>query len=219
MIQVSSGHRSNPRSSRNTPFLKGLLAGLVLGVGLSAGVALYITRMPSPFVAHSTQSSTAPDKPIAEMPDVSRQGLMNPSPVTPGSASIPFNIDLVRPEGTTSPTDLATFQAPATPSTTSEPGSAPKSSESTTTVTYFVQTGAFSKESEAENQRANLALMGVDATVLSPEVGDKPLYRVRVGPIVSVDEVRTLVATLKNNGITTNIIKLNSIKPKDAVSR
>ncbi len=61
--------------------------------------------------------------------------------------------------------------------------------------------------------------MGVDATVLSPEVGDKPLYRVRVGPIVSVDEVRTLVATLKNNGITTNIIKLNSIKPKDAVSR
>ncbi len=211
MTQASSGHRSNPRPSRNTPFLKGLLVGLVLGVALSAGVALYITRMPSPFVAHSTQSSTAPDKPIAEMPDVSRQGLMNPSPVTSGAASIPFNIDLGRTEGTTSPAaDLAPFQAPATPSTASEP---------MTTVTYFVQTGAFSKESEAENQRANLALMGVDATVLSPEVGDKPLYRVRVGPIVSVDEVRTLVATLKNNGITTNIIKLNSIKPKDAVSR
>ncbi|MDE2260364.1 MAG: SPOR domain-containing protein [Betaproteobacteria bacterium] len=218
MTQVSSGHRSNPRPSRNAPFLKGLLVGLVLGVALSAGVALYITRMPSPFVAHSTQSSTAPDKPIAEMPDVSRQGLMNPSPVASGAASIPSNIDLGRTGGTTSPTDLP-FQTPATPSTASEPGPTPNLPEPTTTVTYFVQTGAFSKESEAENQRANLALMGVDATVLSPEVGDKPLYRVRVGPIVSVDEVRTLVATLKNNGITTNIIKLNSIKPKNAVSR
>jgi cell division protein FtsN len=86
-------------------------------------------------------------------------------------------------------------------------------------VTYFVQTGAFAKESEADNQRANLALMGVDATVLSPEAGDKSLYRVRVGPIVSVDEVRTLVATLKNNGISTNIIKVSSVKPKDATSR
>ena len=219
MTQVSSGHRSNPRTPGNAPFLKGLLVGLVLGVALSAGVALYITRMPSPFVAHSTQSSTAPDKPIAEMPDVSRQGLMNPSPVTSGAAPISSNIDLGRTEGTTPPTDLAPFQTPATPSTSSEPGPTPKLSEPTTTVTYFVQTGAFSKESEAENQRANLALMGVDATVLSPEVGDKPLYRVRVGPIVSVDEVRTLVATLKNNGITTNIIKLNSIKPKNAVSR
>ena len=94
----------------------------------------------------------------------------------------------------------------------------PKSAEPST-VTYFVQTGAFGKESEAENQRANLALMGVDAVVLSPEAGDKSLYRVRVGPIVSVDEVRTLVATLKNNGISTNIIKVNPVKPKDASSR
>lgn len=179
-------------------FLKGLLTGLVLGVALSAAVAIYVTRMPSPFVAHSTQSSTAPDKPPAEMPDISRQGLMNPSPVIPGAAN-----------------PLLQNQAPGD----AAPAAAPVAPENVSVMTYFVQTGAFAKESEAENQRANLALMGVDAAVLSPEVGDKPLYRVRIGPIVSVDEVRTLVATLKNNGISTNIIKVNSVKPKDSTFR
>jgi len=191
------------------PFLKGLLTGLVLGVALSAAVALYVSRMPSPFVAHSTQSSTAPDKPAAEMPDISRQGLMNPSPVIPGAAN-PFPQNQAPGPG-----DATPATAPVAP----EAVAPPKSPEPVTVVTYFVQTGAFAKESEAENQRANLALMGMDAAVLSPEAGDKQLYRVRIGPIVSVDEVRTLVATLKNNGISTNIIKVNSVKPKDATSR
>ena len=194
------------------PFLKGLLTGLVLGVALSAAVALYVSRMPSPFVAHSTQSSTAPDKPAAEMPDISRQGLMNPSPVIPGATTNPFPQNQVPGPGDATP-------APATAPVAPEAAAPPKFPEPATVVTYFVQTGAFAKESEAENQRANLALMGMDAAVLSPEAGDKQLYRVRIGPIISVDEVRTLVATLKNNGISTNIIKVNSVKPKDATSR
>ncbi len=176
--------------------------------------------MPSPFVTHSTQSSTAPDKPAAEMPDISRQGLMNPSPVIPDSASPVLQNPSTGP-GDAAPIpagNLPSFQAGSAP-VAPEALAPPKSLEPVTVVTYFVQTGAFGKESEAENQRANLALLGVDAAVLSPEVGDKPLYRVRVGPIVSVDEVRTLVATLKNNGISTNIIKINSVKPKDATSR
>ncbi|NDU92855.1 MAG: SPOR domain-containing protein [Ferrovum sp.] len=143
------------------------------------------------------------------MPDISRQGLMNPSPVIPGATN-----PLFQP-----PTPGMGDAAPAPAPPPQEAAAPAKSPEPVTTVTYFVQTGAFGKESEAENQRANLALMGVDAAVLSPEVGDKQLYRVRIGPIISVDEVRTLVATLKNNGISTNIIKVNSVKPKDATSR
>ncbi len=131
-------------------------------------------------------------------------GPQSPSAV-PGEASPP-----------TAGTTLPVPQGAAVPP---EAAPASKAQDTAASVTYFVQTGAFGKESEAENQRANLALMGVDATVLSPEAGDKSLYRVRVGPIVSVDEVRTLVATLKNNGISTNIIKVNSVKPKDASSR
>ncbi len=218
MTQRSPEPRSKPAPTPGMPFLKGLLLGLVLGVGLSAAVALYVSHMPSPFVSHSAQFSTAPDKPIAEMPDISRQGLMNPSPVGAGSTAgaapqIP-GPDHAGPPAVDGAAPPQAATAPSAPEATIPPKSAEPSA-----VTYFVQTGAFGRESEAENQRANLALMGVDAVVLSPEAGDKSLYRVRVGPIVSVDEVRTLVATLKNNGISTNIIKVSSVKPKDASSR
>ena len=217
MTQRSPEPRPKPAPTPGMPFLKGLLLGLVLGVGLSAAVALYVSHMPSPFVSHSAQSSTAPDKPIAEMPDISRQGLMNPSPVSAGTASPAPQISGQGNAAAPAVDAVAPPQA-ATALPAQEDAIPPKSAEPSA-VSYFVQTGAFARESEAENQRANLALMGVDAAVLSPETGDKSLYRVRVGPIVSVDEVRTLVATLKNNGISTNIIKVNSVKPKDASSR
>jgi cell division protein FtsN len=138
------------------------------------------------------------------MPDVSRHGLINPSPVQP---------DLSAPATPAAPAAEADTDAAAI--APSIPLPAPEVLPITEpAVTYFVQTGAFQKQTEADNQRARLALTGVDATILSPEVGAKPLYRVRVGPIVSVDEVRTLVATLKNNGISTNIITVDNTKTK-----
>lgn len=187
MNRSDHSNRPKPIPTHGTPFLKGLMVGLVLGVALCAGVALYVMRLHNPFASHAGQTPVGPDKPAAEMPDVSRHGLINPSPVQPDfpAASVPMP--------TTAPAPVAT-EMPA--------------------VTYFVQTGAFQKQAEADNQRARLALTGVDATILSPEVGEKPLYRVRVGPIISVDEVRTLVATLKNNGIPTNIIKVDGAKAK-----
>ena len=221
MTPRPANSQAKPASSRKYPFLKGLLTGLVAGVGLSAGVALYVTHMPNPFIAHSGQATTAPDRPAVEMPNISRQGLMNPSPVTaegpPSSAAVSV------PEATPLPAAPASSmeavpQAPSPGQMTAAPLKTPEPAAPQTV--YFVQTGAFGKAEEADNQRANLALLGMDSTVLSPEVGDKlMLYRVRIGPIRSVDEVRTVVATLKNNGIVTNVIKSTSGgKPKDTPS-
>ncbi len=202
MNRSDHSNRPKPVPTHGAPFLKGLMVGMVLGVALCAGVALYVMRLHNPFTPHADQASVAPDKPTADMPDVSRHGLINPTPVRP---------DLLAPStapaaDATAPRDNAAI-APPLPTPAPLPITEPA-------VTYFVQTGAFQKQAEADNQRARLALTGVDATILSPEVGEKPLYRERVGPIVSVDEVRTLVATLKNNGIPTNIIKVDNTKTK-----
>ncbi|MDE1989166.1 MAG: SPOR domain-containing protein [Betaproteobacteria bacterium] len=224
MAQREAGQQGRKSSSREHPFLRGLLIGLVLGVSLSAGVALYVTHMPSPFVAHSGQSSTAPDHPPAEMPDISRHGLMNPSPVTSESAApVPAATPEAAPTaapvsgvapgtpGATLPLPAPTPQAPPVTPAVKAPEPATQAP-----ISYFVQTGAFGKQEEADNQRAHLALLGIDATVLSPETADRQsLYRVRIGPMSTVDEVRTLVATLKNNGLSANIIKVTSVKTKD----
>lgn len=224
----AGGQQGRKTASREHPFLKGLMIGLVLGVSLSAGVALYVTHMPSPFVAHSGQSSTAPDRPPAEMPDISRHGLMNPSPVTSDGAAAPVPAAPETPPATATPApaegmpSLAPVPAPAAATPVPAPAAtvspAPKVSQPPVqAISYFVQTGAFARQEEAENQRAHLALLGLDATILSPETVDRQsLYRVRIGPMSSVDEVRTLVATLKNNGLSANIIKVTSVKTKDA---
>ncbi|MDE2624061.1 MAG: SPOR domain-containing protein [Betaproteobacteria bacterium] len=224
MAQREAGQQARKSSSREHPFLRGLLIGLVLGVGLSAGVALYVTHMPSPFVAHSGQSSTAPDHPPAEMPDISRHGLMNPSPVTsegaaPVPAAAPEASPIAAPVPGAAPATLgATLPLPAPAPQAPPVTPAVKAPEpaAQAAISYFVQTGAFGKQEEADNQRAHLALLGIDATVLSPETTDRQsLYRVRIGPMSTVDEVRTLVATLKNNGLSANIIKVTSVKTKD----
>jgi cell division protein FtsN len=76
------------------------------------------------------------------------------------------------------------------------------------TVRYFVQTGAFAQSSEAESQRANLALLGIDSMVVPGQVEGKPLYyRVRIGPFSSVDEVRTLIKSLKDNGVPAQVLR------------
>ncbi len=220
MAQKSPEKRRSPPST----FLA-FLAGLVLGVLLSAGVALYVTHMPSPFVERGVQSSNAPEKPIAAVPPVSSQGLMNPTPVAPDSSLPPQEAPAVQTSSASSLPQAAspgTSVPPATPastplaSLTSQPAqnadskSAPRSAQ----TAWFIQTGAFGKASEAENQRGQLALVGVDATVLSPTTSDgKSLYRVRIGPLTSQDEVRTLVATLKNNGFSTSVTKSTESSP------
>ncbi|MDE1942090.1 MAG: SPOR domain-containing protein [Betaproteobacteria bacterium] len=220
------GQQGSKTASEGHPFLKGLMIGLILGVSLSAGVALYVTHMPSPFVAHSGQSSTAPDRPPAEMPDISRHGLMNPSPVTSDGAAppVPANAETAPATANLVPPAAAPAIGPVPATATPVPAPVatvppvPKVAQPPAQViSYFVQTGAFAKQEEAENQRAHLALLGLDATILSPETVDRQsLYRVRIGPMSSVDEVRTLVATLKNNGLSANIIKVTSVKTKDA---
>ena len=208
-------HRKHP-SGGGHPFFRGLLIGMVSGVALSAGVALYVSHMPSPFVAHSGQSSTAPDHPPVEMPDISRHGLMNPSPVSTDAAAPAATAVPPSPEAAPQPLQPAPTAAgsAAPPAVQAPPMKMPDNGAPS--VTYFVQTGAFAKESEADNQRAHLALLGIDAAVLAPEAGDRQsLYRVRIGPVATVDEVRTLMATLKNNGLSANVIKVTSVKPKD----
>ena len=48
--------------------------------------------------------------------------------------------------------------------------------------TYFVQAGAYSRSEDAEQQRAKLAMIGVESRLTEREQGGRTVYRVRVGP-------------------------------------
>ncbi len=53
---------------------------------------------------------------------------------------------------------------------------------------YFVQVGAYSKEEDAEQQRARLALAGLRATVSERDQNGRTVHRVRLGPFDRKDE-------------------------------
>lgn len=70
-----------------------------------------------------------------------------------------------------------------------------------------LQAGAFSSESDADNQKAKLAMQGIEAKVVPVQVQDKTLYRVRFGRYASAEEAARVQADLKSAGIATTLIK------------
>jgi cell division protein FtsN len=74
---------------------------------------------------------------------------------------------------------------------------------------YFLQAGSFQNEADADNLKARLALMGVEATVQSATVPDKGVWhRVRVGPFPNIDDMSKARTTLAQNGIQASLIKV-----------
>ncbi|WP_297473126.1 SPOR domain-containing protein [Ferrovum sp.] len=208
-----------PEKTPGSAFFIGSMIGLAGGVLLAAGVALYINHLSSPITSRNTppHPSATPEKLTGS--DLTKRGILTPSQVTEGS-EVGAPATPVSSAPTTSTPTPATEGVPppdveektptsglSTPAT-SIPSPLSDELQHPVTVRYFVQTGAFGQSSEAESQRATLALLGIDSTVVPGQVEGKPLYyRVRIGPFSSVEEVRTLVKSLKDNGVPAQVLR------------
>lgn len=73
----------------------------------------------------------------------------------------------------------------------------------------FLQVGAFRRGSDAENIKAQLALLGIVASIQPIDLADKGmLYRVRIGPFNNKTDSDKIGASLRENGIETQIVKI-----------
>ena len=74
--------------------------------------------------------------------------------------------------------------------------------ESMQSSQLFVQAGAFQTEANATSLLSKLGREGVGRSFVSQDtLGDKPLFRVRIGPIDNVAEFDRVVARLKQLGV------------------
>jgi cell division protein FtsN len=71
----------------------------------------------------------------------------------------------------------------------------------------YLQTGSFQNASDADNQKAKLALAGVEASVQQVMLQDKTWYRVRIGPFKRMEEVNSVRSDLAKQGIDANVVK------------
>lgn len=84
----------------------------------------------------------------------------------------------------------------------------PAQSAPVDTPLYYLQAGAFQNPADADNLKAQLALLGVEAVIQSGEVADKGVFhRVRVGPFRAMDEVNRTRSLLTQNNIPATLVK------------
>jgi cell division protein FtsN len=73
---------------------------------------------------------------------------------------------------------------------------------------YFLQAGAFQNADDADNLKAQLAMLGVEAVIQTGEVAGKGVFhRVRVGPFSAMDEVDRTRSLLTQNDIPATLVK------------
>lgn len=188
---------------RARPLLIGLMLGLVIGIAIAAAVAIYIARIPSPF----TQS------PGSEAPKPRGSGVL-PAPTANNEAKAtaqkPYTFyDIL--EGNKTPN-------PDPPGATSKSAAAPSTPADDKTV-FYLQAGAYQNEADADNQKAKIALLGLEARVKTASVADKgTVYRVRLGPYKSQDEATEVKSTLKENGVEAGLIKIVKSSPSTGIN-
>ena len=106
---------------------------------------------------------------------------------------------------------VATAPAVATPQMA--PATTPQAATKSTKAgvdpfIYFVQAGAYTRGEDAEQQRANLALLGMAAKVTEREQSGRTVFRVRLGPFEKKEEADAAQEKLQAASIEAALVRV-----------
>ena len=213
-------------------FAVGLVVGLLIGLLLALAVALYVTKVPIPFVNKVPQRTAGQDAAEAEKnknwdPNSPLYGKTpaRPASAASGAVALPAQgtVGATKPAGpvtTMSPEPQAKSPAPAS---TRDPaavlGDAPgsKGAPSPATATappgpdpfsYFVQAGAYARVEDADQQKARLAMMGMEGKITEREQSGRTVYRVRLGPFEKKGDADATKERLVAAGIEGQLVRI-----------
>ncbi len=202
-------HASRDRIPASGGAFKGILYGLMLGLVIAAAVAWWFNRMPSPFIDKTSGATSAPAPPAKSLPTdsvanvtsapVNAQGENGQPIALPGKPGDPL------PEKRFQFPDILSGKTDGTTTAPERPADAAKAADMTkptdASAGFYLMAGSFQKPSDADAQKANLALIGFDASVQKAVVGEKVWYRVKIGPFKRQDDANRARSELKENGI------------------
>jgi len=191
--------------------LLGFIIGLVLGLGIALGVAVYVTKVPVPFM-NKSQSRTA-EQDAAEAKKNKdwdpNAPLYGKNPAKPAVVDTPADPQATpaTPPAPAVPVPAVVDPKAAKPDAKADPlGDLAKAKADP--FNYFIQTGAFRTEDDAQAQRAKLALGGMDAKITEREQSGRMVYRVRVGPFEKRDDADKVKDKLEAGGYETVIVRI-----------
>jgi cell division protein FtsN len=189
-------------SGKGSTFFTGFLVGLITGIGVSVGVAIFVTKGESPFVS-KVATPAQPDNGSSQKTAPSETATAEPTETASPDKS--FDFYKILPSTESQVTEQEVKQSAAT----QQPSSPPAASEK-----YYLQVGAFKTEQEADNMKAKLALLGLEAVVQTVNAPDNGIWhRVRVGPYTEIDQITKVRTELAGNGFKADLIKSHSEVP------
>jgi len=217
-------HRSRARGGT----LLGFLLGLLVGIGASLAVAVYVTKVPIPLVDRGVQRK--PTQPETESQRLQQwnpnAGLSSARSSAPPAAPAEGTAADAAPSGAPAPDPIAELiqqrtgsapvaaPVPSTPARSAAADAAPKpaspaaSGDASDPFLYFVQVGAFRNAEEAEAQRARLALQGFDARISEREQNGQRVWRVRLGPFDSQTQAEAMQERLRGARFETALVRV-----------
>jgi cell division protein FtsN len=207
-------------TQRGGTFL-GFVAGVVVGLGVALVVAVYVTKVPVPFLDRGINRSA--DQDATELkknkdwdPNAPLYGKNPAKPATTG--------EVILPVPNSSGKDAGTSGAPANPASVAATGKAEskpvvsgdplgdlakaRASASDEPFNYFVQVGAFRTNEDAENQRAKLSLAGIEAKISEREQAGRTVFRVRTGPYSTREDADKSKSKLEVLGLETALVRV-----------
>lgn len=198
----------------------GFIVGLVVGLGLALVVAVYVTKVPVPFV--NKLGNHTPEKDASEVqknkdwdPNTPLYGKNPAKPAAPAESVVALPV----PASAAAPANPVTStpaKVEVKPAVTGDPlGDLVKAraakdgaAASAEPFNYFVQVGAFRTLEDAESQRAKLSLAGIETRLSEREQAGRTVYRVRTGPFDKREEADKSKARLDALGIETALVRV-----------
>ena len=208
------------KQQRGGTFL-GFIIGVVVGLACALAVAVYVTKVPVPFMNKGQTRSADQDveenkknkdwdpnaplygknpakPPLAAMPSL--PAASEPVPVAAPAAATP------------APAPAAAAKAEARAAASADPiGELAKSKAASSAAepfVYWVQVGAYRTAEDAESQRAKLSLGGIETKVSEREQSGRTVFRLRVGPFDSKAEGEAAKEKLGNSGLETALVRV-----------
>ncbi len=209
--------------------LFGIFIGLLLGFLIAAAIAVYMMKSPLPFVSKSkagdraSPSEQAPKQQRADAAKAAAPVERNDKPkldfykILPGQEAVPG-----APSGPVPDTAANTSKAekiaraeradqldkPVPADAGAKSQDAGKAGELTRDL-YVIQAGSFQNPVDADNVKAKLALLGLQASIEPASLPDKGTwYRVRLGPYRSLRDINAVRGQLAQAGVDATLLKV-----------
>lgn len=222
-----------PQRFQRGRFVLGLIVGLLIGLILSLAVAMYVNKVPLPFVDKVPQRTAEQDAAEAQnnknwdpnaplygdnpakakaVPQPVAEEVMGAAEAASGAASGAVVVTAAASAPATAASKAAA-KAQAKASAAADPaailsGGGVSTEAPATALTFYVQAGAYGTSSEAEEQRAKISMMGLEPRISEREVKGRTMFRVRLGPFSSQDDAEAARLALAGGGVESALVRV-----------